>query len=57
MALAGFDFLSKKPLLVVYNIQEDGMNTSLPADILRYNEEQQLETVLICGKVEMEIAE
>lgn len=57
MALAGFDFLSKKPLLVVYNIQEGGMNTSLPADILLYNEEQQLETVLICGKVEMEIAE
>jgi GTP-binding protein YchF len=55
--LSGFSFLSQKPLLVVYNIAEDALNTPLPAAIANYTESEKLTVVSICGKVEMEIAQ
>jgi GTP-binding protein YchF len=55
--LAGFAFLSQKPLLVVYNAEESELQDPLPADVAAYAEENGLRIVPICGKVEMEIAQ
>ncbi len=55
--LSGFSFLSRKPLLVVYNIAEDALNAPISAEIATYTESEKLTVVSICGKVEMEIAQ
>lgn len=55
--LAGFAFLSQKPLMIVYNMEEDGLQQPLPAAVAAYAEEHGLSIVPICGKVEMEIAQ
>lgn len=55
--LSGFAFLSQKPLLIVYNLAEADLLTSLPPEVVRYAEDAGLMLVPICGKVEMEIAQ
>lgn len=55
--LSGFAFLSQKPLLVVYNVDENGLNTPLPATVTDYAANEKLIVIPICGKVEMEISQ
>ena len=57
MVLAGFAFLSKMPLLVVYNVDEVHIQTPLPSELSTYAEENGLTILPICGNVEMEIAQ
>ncbi len=57
IVLAGFAFLSQKPLLVVYNVDEADMQTPLSAEVTAYAKENGLTILPICGKVEMEIAQ
>jgi GTP-binding protein YchF len=55
--LAGFAFLSRKPMLIVYNTAESALQDTLPQDVTAYAEREKLLVVSICGKVEMEIAQ
>lgn len=55
--LSGFAFLSQKPLLVVYNIDETALHTPVPDAIAEYTASEKLTVVSICGKVEMDIAQ
>jgi len=55
--LSGFAFLSQKPLLIVYNMEERDLHTPLPSSLVEYAQHEQLTVVPICGKVEMEIAQ
>jgi len=55
--LSGFAFLSQKPLLVVYNIDETALNTPVPDTVAAYTASENLTVVSICGKVEMDIAQ
>jgi ribosome-binding ATPase YchF (GTP1/OBG family) len=55
--LSGFAFLSQKPLLIVYNLAEADLLTSLPPEVVRYAQDEGFVLVPICGKVEMEIAQ
>ncbi len=55
--LSGFAFLSQKPLLVVYNVDEAALNAPLPDKVAEYTASEKLTVVSICGKVEMEIAQ
>jgi hypothetical protein len=55
--LSGFAFLSQKPLLVVYNVDEAALNTPLPDTVAEYAASEKLTVVSICGKVEMDIAQ
>lgn len=55
--LAGFAFLSKKPLLVVYNRAEAEQDAGLPPAVTEYIDGRGLTAVPICGRAEMEIAE
>ena len=55
--LSGFAFLSKKPLLVVYNHAEAAQDAGLPPAVTDYIDGQGLTAVPICGRAEMEIAE
>jgi GTP-binding protein YchF len=55
--LAGFAFLSQKPLLVVYNVAEEALKDPLPADVADYAQAEHLLVIPICGKVEMDIAQ
>jgi hypothetical protein len=55
--LAGFAFLSQKPLLVVYNLAESALHDPLPVAVTEYTASEGLPVVPICGKVEMEIAQ
>jgi len=55
--LSGFAFLSQKPLLVVYNIDEAALNTPFPDTVTEYAVGEKLTVVSICGKVEMDIAQ
>jgi GTP-binding protein YchF len=55
--LAGFAFLSQKPMLIVYNMAESALHDPLPQSVAEYAEREKLLVVPICGKVEMEIAQ
>jgi GTP-binding protein YchF len=55
--LAGFAFLSQKPMLIVYNVAESAFHDPLPQEVTEYAEREKLLVVSICGKVEMEIAQ
>lgn len=55
--LSGFAFLSQKPLLIVYNLEERDLHSPLPASLVEYAHNEQLTIVPICGKGEMEIAQ
>lgn len=55
--LSGFAFLSQKPLLIVYNVDESAAHEDLPQEIREYASSQNLVVVPVCGKLEMEIAQ
>jgi ribosome-binding ATPase len=55
--LAGFAFLSRKPMLVVYNKAESTLHDPLPKEVTEYAGRERLLVVPVCGKVEMEIAQ
>lgn len=57
LVLAGFAFLSHKPLLVVYNVEEDELQNTLPDEVAAYAEDNGLRIIPVCGQVEMEIAQ
>jgi len=57
LVLAGFAFLSHKPLLVVYNVEEDEVQHPLPDEVAAYAEDNDLRIIPVCGQVEMEIAQ
>lgn len=57
LVLAGFAFLSHKPLLVVYNVEEHELQNPLPDEVAAYAEDNGLRIIPVCGQVEMEIAQ
>ncbi len=57
LVLAGFAFLSHKPLLVVYNVEERELQNPLPDEVAAYAEDNGLRIIPVCGQVEMEIAQ
>jgi len=56
-ALSGFGLLSRKPRLVVLNVDEAALGGAVPDDVLAWTQKADLEVLLISGKVEMELAE
>ena len=57
LVLSGFAFLSHKPLLVVYNVEESELHNPLSAEVATYAEDNGLCIIPVCGQVEMEIAQ
>jgi GTP-binding protein YchF len=55
--LAGFRFLSQKPLMLLLNVDETGIGQPIPTDIETYAAENKLVVIQMCGQAEMEIAE
>ncbi len=55
--LAHFDFLSRRPLLVVVNVAEDAAASPPPAALERAARERSGEVLSLCASVEAEIAE
>jgi GTP-binding protein YchF len=56
MAMAGFGFLSRKPLLVVLNVAEEAAGQPLPAELIAALERSGLQGIALSGSIEMEIA-
>ena len=57
VSLAGFRFLSLKPLLVLLNLDEDGIAAGIPAAVADEAGRRQLEVLAMCGRAEMDIAQ
>jgi GTP-binding protein YchF len=55
--IAGFRFLSLKPLLLLLNQPEDAVGEGVPAQIQELAEAKKLSAIAMSGKVEMEIAQ
>jgi len=55
--VAGFRFLSLKPLLLLLNQSEDAVGEGVPAAIQQLAESKGLSAIAMSGKVEMEIAQ
>jgi GTP-binding protein YchF len=55
--IAGFRFLSLKPLLLLINQREDEASRSASADVAEIAEARNLSVIAMAGKVEMEIAQ
>jgi GTP-binding protein YchF len=55
--VAGFRFLSQKPLLLLLNVDEEGLAAGMPAPFAASASEVALEAILICGRAEMEISQ
>lgn len=55
-ALSGFGFLSQKPRLILTNIGEEDSDRPLPGELMGYLAKERLDTVPLCGKLEMELA-
>jgi GTP-binding protein YchF len=56
-ALAGFNLLSRMPLLIVMNVGESAIGEGVPADVAVWAAARGLEVVPVPGKTEMELAE
>ena len=56
-ALAGFNLLSRMPLLVLVNVDEGAIGEAPPADVVGWAAARALEVVQVPGKTEMELAE
>jgi len=54
--LAGFGFLSRRPLMVVLNVAEDAIHSAIPAAVESWLKGEGLEGLVLSGKIEMEIA-
>ncbi len=55
-SLAGFGFLSRRPLLIVLNVSEDDAGAPLPEELRAALESADLQGIPLAGKIEMEIA-
>ncbi len=55
--VAGFTFLSQKPLLLVLNVPEDRVEAPPPPEVVKAAEENHLGLVVLSAQVEMEIAQ
>jgi len=55
--IAGFRFLSLKPLLLLLNQPEEAVGANVPAEIQELAEAKKLSTIAMSGKVEMDIAQ
>ena len=55
-AIAGFGFLSRRPLMVVLNVGEADVAGDMPAAVAEFLAAEQLEGLVLSGKIEMEIA-
>jgi GTP-binding protein YchF len=55
--LSGFGFLSRKPVLVLFNEADDKAGQSLPAAYQNELQRRGLEGLALAGKVEMEVAQ
>lgn len=56
MAMAGFGFISRKPLLVVLNVAEDSAAKPLPDDLKAAIDAAGLQGIVLSGSIEAEIA-
>jgi GTP-binding protein YchF len=56
-AIAGFRFMSLKPLLLLLNLSEDQMASGPKPELLELARSRGLELMAMCGKLEMEIAQ
>jgi GTP-binding protein YchF len=57
LSIAGFRFLSLKPLLVLVNLSEDDVATGPSSEVIALAEARRSPVIAMSGKVEMEIAE
>ncbi|MBI4851622.1 MAG: redox-regulated ATPase YchF [Acidobacteria bacterium] len=55
--LAGFRFLSQKPIMLLVNISEDNIGQPLPKDVEQYALDNGYKLISMCGRAEMDIAE
>jgi ribosome-binding ATPase len=55
--IAGFRFLSLKPLLLLLNVSEEETAAQIPADTTELARSKNLSVIAMSGKVEMEIAQ
>ena len=55
--MAGFRFLSLKPLLLLLNVGEDIASSDVPREVMELAESKGLGLIAMSGKVEMEIAQ
>ena len=55
-SIAGFGFLSRRPLMVVLNVGEADVAARLPAAVAELLATENLEGLVLSGKIEMEIA-
>jgi ribosome-binding ATPase YchF (GTP1/OBG family) len=56
-ALAGYTFLSLKPLLVVLNVSEDAIGEPVPPELEKAAQERGLGLVVLSAQVEMDVAQ
>ena len=56
-ALAGFNLLSRMPLLILLNVPEDAIGAPIADDVAAYATAHGLEVVAVPGKTEMELSE
>ncbi len=54
--LAGYRFLTQKPLIVVYNVAEAELNQPISNEMMNYFKEHHLGFIIMSGPIEMEIA-
>ena len=55
-SIAGFGFLSRRPLMVVLNVGEADVAGDMPAAVAEFLALENLEGLVLSGKIEMEIA-
>lgn len=55
-ALSGFGFLSRLPLMVVFNVDEAGLAAAMPPALAAILEAERVDGLVLSGKIEMEIA-
>ncbi|HVO24837.1 MAG TPA: DUF933 domain-containing protein [Candidatus Margulisiibacteriota bacterium] len=55
-SIAGFGFLSRRPLMVVLNVGEAAVAAGMPTPVAEFLAAEQLEGLVLSGKIEMEIA-
>ena len=55
--IAGFRFLSLKPLLLLLNVSEDSIAAAVPHEVNSLASTKHLEVIQMCGKAEMDIAQ
>ena len=56
-ALAGFNLLSRMPLLILLNVEESAVGRPIPDEVLAWTTARGLEVVPVPGRTEMELAE